>query len=100
VNFECPAVSPNGPPVRVYRADKAVKFSCGTRDMNALSSWTVALCCPHCGRTGSGTISEGARSGQKEACLRVDELSTGSLLWNYEPAPGKIFDARLAVAPR
>jgi DNA-directed RNA polymerase subunit RPC12/RpoP len=40
--------------------------------MNALSAWTVGLRCPHCGRTGTGTVSEDA-----EPRLRVDGLSSG-----------------------
>src|SRR3984957_9629426 len=43
--------------------------------MNALSAWTVALRCPHCGRTGSGTVSEDAYGGHREPGLRVDRKS-------------------------
>jgi hypothetical protein len=67
--------------------------------MNTLSAWTVALRCPHCGHTGSGTVSEDAHGGQRERRLRMD-VSSGFVSWNCEPAPGKLFDAGLAIAPR
>jgi hypothetical protein len=63
--------------------------------MNALSAWTVALRCPHCGRTGSGTISEGAHAGQKESRLRVDELSSGFVVVELRTGAGQ--DIRCAT---
>jgi DNA-directed RNA polymerase subunit RPC12/RpoP len=53
--------------------------------MNALSAWTVALRCPHCGRTGLGTVSE---DGQKVPSLRVDGLSTGFITVELRPGAG------------
>jgi hypothetical protein len=45
--------------------------------MTALESWAVTLCCPHCGRTGTATVSEDGLAGQAERHLRVDSLSSG-----------------------
>ena len=56
--------------------------------MNALSAWTVALRCPHCGRTGSGTVSEDAY-GKNEQRLRVDRLSSGFVVVELRPGAGQ-----------
>jgi hypothetical protein len=57
--------------------------------VNALSAWTVALCCPHCGRTGSCAVSEDAYDGQKEPRLRVDRLSSGFVVVELRPGAGQ-----------
>jgi hypothetical protein len=57
--------------------------------MNASSEWTVALCCPHCGRTGSGTVSEDPYDGQKEPHRRVDGLSSGFVVAELRPGAGQ-----------
>jgi hypothetical protein len=41
--------------------------------MTALNAWAIVLCCPHCRRPGTGTVSEG----QAEPRLRVESLSSG-----------------------
>jgi hypothetical protein len=79
-------------------AAQAVENSQMNRDyalMNALSAWTVALCCPHCGRTGSGTVSEDTYGGQREPRLRVDGLSSGFVI--VELRPGARQDIRCAT---
>ena len=45
--------------------------------MTALTAWAVALCCPHCGLAGTGTVSEGGSDGNAGPRLRVDSLSSG-----------------------
>jgi hypothetical protein len=57
--------------------------------MNALSAWAVALCCPHCGRTGSCTVSEDADDGGKEPRLRVEGLSSGFVVVELRPGAGQ-----------
>jgi hypothetical protein len=37
---------------------KSVMNRNSIQTMTALTAWAVALCCPHCGRTGTGTVSE------------------------------------------
>jgi hypothetical protein len=57
--------------------------------MNALSAWAVALRCPHCGRTGSCTISEDVDDGRKEPRLRVEGLSSGFVVVELRPGAGQ-----------
>jgi DNA-directed RNA polymerase subunit RPC12/RpoP len=57
--------------------------------LGALSEWTVALRCPHCGRTGSGTFSEGDSDGQIEPRLRVDGLSSGFVVVELRTGAGR-----------
>ncbi len=57
--------------------------------MNALSTWTVALRCPHCGRAGSGTVSEDAYDGKNEHRLRIDRLSSGFVVVELRPGAGQ-----------
>jgi hypothetical protein len=45
--------------------------------MTALNAWVVTLYCPHCGRTGTGTISEGGLEERAAPGLRVDSLTSG-----------------------
>jgi hypothetical protein len=54
---------------------------------NAFSAWAVALCCPHCGRTGSCTVSED--DGGKEPRLRVEGLSSGFVVVELRPGAGQ-----------
>ena len=56
---------------------QAVEQSQMNRDyafMSALRAWTVVLRCPHCGRTGSGAVSEDASDKSR---FRVDGISSG-----------------------
>ena len=45
--------------------------------MTALNAWAVALCCPHCGRTGTGTVSESSLDRPAKLHVSVDSLSIG-----------------------
>jgi DNA-directed RNA polymerase subunit RPC12/RpoP len=57
--------------------------------MNTLSAWTVALRCPHCGHTGSGTVSEDAHGGQRERRLRMD-VSSGFVVVELRTGAGQV----------
>ena len=57
--------------------------------LSALSEWTVALRCPHCGRTGSGTVSEDESDGQTKPRLRVDGLSRGFVVVDLRTGAGR-----------
>jgi hypothetical protein len=70
----------NGP----HTPNKSVMNRNYTQTMTALSAWVVALCCPHCGRTGTGTVSEGAGSR-----LRADSLSSGFGAVELRPGAGQ-----------
>ena len=48
-----------------------------TRMMTELTGWAVALCCPHCGRTGTGTVSESSLDRPAKLRVSVDTLSMG-----------------------
>jgi DNA-directed RNA polymerase subunit RPC12/RpoP len=63
--------------------------------LSALSEWTVALRCPHCSRTGSGTVSEDDSDGQIEPRLRVDGLSRGFVVVELRTGAGR--DIRCAT---
>jgi hypothetical protein len=63
--------------------------------MNALSAWAVALRCPHCGRTGSGTVSEDRHDQQEEPRLRIDSLPRGFVAVELRPGAGQ--DIRCAT---
>jgi len=45
--------------------------------MTALNAWAVALCCPHCGRTGTVTVSESSLDRPAKLRVSVDTLSMG-----------------------
>jgi DNA-directed RNA polymerase subunit RPC12/RpoP len=57
--------------------------------LSALSEWTVALRCPHCGRAGSGIVSEDHADGQIEPRLRVDGLSSGFVVVELRTGAGQ-----------
>jgi hypothetical protein len=61
--------------------------------MTAFNAWAISLCCPHCGRSGTGTVSEGGLDGQAGSRLTVNSLSSGFGAVDCGLAPGKIFDA-------
>jgi hypothetical protein len=61
--------------------------------MTALNAWVVTLYCPHCGRTGTGTVSEGGLEERAAPGLRVDSLTSGFRAVELRPKAGKIFDA-------
>jgi hypothetical protein len=63
--------------------------------VNELSSWAVALLCPHCERTGSCTVSEDADDGAKELGLRIDALSSGFVVVELRARAGR--DIRCAT---
>ena len=63
-----------------------------SRSPGAGDAATVALRCPHCGRTGSGTVSEDDSDGQIEPHPRVDGLSAFVVV-ELRPGPGEIFVA-------
>jgi hypothetical protein len=81
------------PHIHVLR--KAVSFALIGVVNVLIDTWTVALRCPHCGRTGSGTVSEDAYGGQREPRLRVDGLSSGFVVG--ELRPGARQDVRCAT---
>jgi hypothetical protein len=58
-----------------------------TQTMIALTAWAVSLCCPHCGRTGTGTASEEDAEGEPR--LRVDSLSSGFVAVELRPGAGQ-----------
>jgi hypothetical protein len=58
-----------------------------TPTMTMSNAWAVTLCCPHCGRTGTGTVSEDGR--QAEPRLRVDSLSGGFVAVELRPGAGQ-----------
>ncbi len=60
-----------------------------TQPMTALNAWAVTLCCPHCGRTGTGTVSEDGMNGQTEPRLRVDSLPSGFVAVELRPGAGQ-----------
>jgi hypothetical protein len=57
--------------------------------MTTSNAWAVTLCCPHCGRTGTGTVSEAGLDGQAERRLRVDSLSSGFVAVELRPGAGQ-----------
>jgi hypothetical protein len=61
----------------------------------ALDTWTVTLCCPHCGRTGTGTVFEDDLDGQVEPRLRIASLPSGFVA--VELRPGGAQDIRCAT---
>jgi hypothetical protein len=72
-----------------HTPNKSVMNGNYTQTMTALNAWAVALCCPHCGRTGTGTVSEGGLNGQARARLRVDSLSSGFGAVELRPGAGQ-----------
>jgi hypothetical protein len=58
------------------------------RTVTASNAWAVTLCCPHCGRTGTGTVSDGMDR-QAERHLRVDSLSIGFVAVELRPGAGQ-----------
>jgi phage FluMu protein Com len=63
--------------------------------MTALESWTITLRCPHCGRTGTGTVFEEDAEGQGKSRLRIDQLSNGFIA--VELHAGARQDIRCAI---
>jgi hypothetical protein len=57
--------------------------------MTTSNAWAVTLCCPHCGRTGTGTVSEEGLDRQAERRLRVDSLSSGFVAVELRPGAGQ-----------
>jgi hypothetical protein len=51
------------------------------------TAWAVSLCCPHCGRTGTGTASEEDAEGEPR--LRVESLSSGFVAVELRPGAGQ-----------
>jgi transketolase N-terminal domain/subunit len=60
-----------------------------TETTTALNVWAVAPCCPHCGRTGTGTVSEDSLDGQAQPRLSVDSLSSGFLAVELRSGTGQ-----------
>jgi hypothetical protein len=78
------APTDNGDPQRPH---KSVMSRTYAHTMIALTPWAVSLCCPHCGRTGTGTASEEDADGEPR--LRVDGLSSGFVAVELRPGAGQ-----------
>jgi hypothetical protein len=65
------------------------RLRAGRLTMTALDTWAVTLCCPHCGRTGTGTVSEDRLDGDAEPRLHVENLSSGFVAVELRPGAGQ-----------
>jgi hypothetical protein len=71
---------------------KSVAISIYNLTMSSLDAWAIKLECPHCGRIGTATVSDGRADG--EVC--IDRLSPGFVVVK-RPAPGARHDVRCST---